>query len=130
MNKKTPMITDRKLMHKRLTELCKKLNQSNYTNLSNALSELNMGKTYFNALVKSKIVFKINGYWKGSERLTENKLNEFVLISRRNITKINSRIIKGQSTIKFPKVNTTNKKLNIKKIDFIQRLKILLTGHL
>jgi hypothetical protein len=130
MNKRTPMIKDRKSMHKRLTMLCKKLNSENRTNLSNVLSELKIGLAYHPALQKSKIVYKVDSYWRGSERLTDNKLNEFISLMKADIKKRNSHNVKGQSTITFPKSNNTSKKVKIKKIGLIQRFKILLTGKL
>ncbi len=141
MKTKQAMITNRAVMHKRISELCHFLNNNSITNYQTASDKFRIARWHMNILKKSGIIFKEGDYWKGAERLTEQRLDKFVELcrdySRNNFSK--PKYIK-QCEIKFPKSTTqvtpqvippvAKKTKRLRKVSFIKRIKFLFTGKL
>ena len=140
MKTKQAMITDRALMHKRITELCQYLNTNLVTNYNVASDKFKIAKWHFVIMQKSGIVWKENDCWKGAERLTQQRLDKFVELcrdyTRNNFSK--PKYIK-QCEIKFPKstAQVTDqvtapvvKTRKLRKVSLIKRIKFLFTGKI
>jgi hypothetical protein len=139
MKTKQPMIKDRDVMHDRITELCQFLNGNRITNYNVASEKLQIAKWHFVTMQQAGIIWKENDCWKGAERLTQQRLDKFVQLSKAYHKRF-TRNQRGQCEIKFPKstqqvthqvtpqVKRTSKQ--IRKVSLIKRIKFLFTGQL
>jgi len=141
MKTKQAMITDRALMHKRISELCRFLNNNSVTNYQTSSDKFKIARWHMTMLTKSGIIFKEGDYWKGAERLTEQRLDKFVELCRdysRNYFR-KSKLVK-QCEIKFPKSTpqvtqqdsppVAKKTRRLRKVSLIKRIKFLFSGKL
>jgi hypothetical protein len=134
MKTKTPMITDKAILHSRLRELCNYLNNNNETSAARIASKLKMGRWYMTMAKNVGIIYYENGYWKGCQRLTDERLNKFIEISREYHKRQNNKNkLLEQCSIEFPKLKEAkviNKSKPFKKPTLIKRIKFLFTGQL
>jgi hypothetical protein len=139
MKTRQAMITDRAIMHKRISKLCNYLNLNDVKNYSDVTKEMQIGKWHFMQMEQCGIVFKDGAYWKGSQRLTEHRLDKFVQLckdyQKNNLNK--PKYLK-QCEIKFPKsthqvtpqATHQVKRKSVRKVSLIKRIKFLFTGKL
>ena len=134
MKTRTPMITDKAILHNRLLKLCNHLNNNNEKSINDVATFFKIGKWYMTVAKNVGIIYYENGYWKGCQRLTDQRLNKF-MDECKNYTKktINKREKFDQCLIEFPKVKQAKiiHKLNpVQKPSLIKRIKFLFTGQL
>ena len=128
------MITDKAILHSRLRELCNYLNNNNETSAARIASKLKMGRWYMTMAKNVGIIYYEIGYWKGCQRLTDERLNKFIEISREYHKRQNNKNkLLEQCSIEFPKLKEAkviNKSKPVKKPTLIKRIKFLFTGQL
>ena len=140
MKTKQAMITDRALMHKRISELCRFLNDNSITNYQVSSDKFKIARWHMTVLTKSGIIFKEGNYWKGAERLTQQRLDKFVELCREyQRENLNKPKVVGQVKIKFPKSTAqvtdqvtapVAKTRKLRKVSLIKRIKFLFTGKI
>lgn len=140
MKTKQAMITDRALMHKRISELCRFLNDNSITNYQVSSDKFKIARWHMTVLTKSGIIFKEGNYWKGAERLTEQRLDKFVELCREYTRNhFNKPKYLKQCEIKFPKstsqvtqqvAHPVAKTRKLRKVSLIKRIKFLFTGKI
>lgn len=140
MKTRQPMIKDRAVMHKRISQLCNYLNANNITNYTDLTSKLQIGKWHFMQMAESGIVYKEGNNWKGAERLTQQRLDKFVELCREyQRENLNKPKVVGQVKIKFPKstpqvtqqvATPVAKTRKLRKVSLIKRIKFLFTGKI
>lgn len=139
MKTKQQMTRDPQLMHKRITELCQYLNTNSVTNYNVASDKFKIAKWHFVVMQKCGIIWKEENIWKGAERLTQQRLDKFVELSKAYHKRFYKKEIK-QCEIKFPKSThqgtqqvthpVAKKTKRLRKVSLIKRIKFLFTGQL
>lgn len=134
MKTRTPMITDKAILHSRLRELCNYLNNNNETCASRIATKFKIGRWYMTIAKNVGIIYHENGYWKGCQRITDERLNKFIEMSRKYHTKQNNKAkLIDQCSIEFPKLKESKvmqKSKPVQKPTLIKRIKFLFTGKL
>jgi len=138
MKTRQPMTKNRDVMHKRISQLCNYLNENNITDYSVASHTFKIGRWYFVTMRKSGIIWKEDNYWRGTQRLTEQRLDKFVELSKAYHKRYIKKEIK-QCEIKFPKLTPqvtqqvappVAKTRKLRKVSLIKRIKFLFTGKI
>lgn len=123
----------------RISILCKNLNAQNCTNIVDFLNVQKMSKTYYVALKQAGIIWKEDDYWRGMERIHDDRFFRF--------KKLQSEYHKGVTNKKQLTLFTKTKvkvepkkevKIEPKKVvsrrkptlGIIQRFKVLFTGKI
>ena len=135
------------MQHKRMTKerivlLCKDLNANKCTNITDFLTLHKMGRSVYVPLKQAGIVWKKDGYWKGLERIHDDrflkykKLNSSYYVPYYNPKKISQPTLFTKTKVKVePKkvVAIEPKKVVSRKrptLGIIQRFKVLFTGKI
>jgi hypothetical protein len=134
MKTRTPMITDKAILHNRLSKLCHHLNNNQEKSINDVAAFLKIGKWYMTVAKNVGIVYYENGYWKGCQRLTDQRLNKF-MDECKNYSKRTIRKSKkfDQCSIEFPKMKEAKvmqKSKPVQKPTLIKRIKFLFTGKI
>ena len=125
----------RKMTKERINAMCKDLNNHNYTNIGQVMVRHKMGKhspVYFQ---QAGIIWKKDGYWRGLERIHEDRFLKFKKYQSNYFTPSQPTLftktkvkIDPKKVIKVePRMVTPRKKATL---GIVQRLKVLFTGKI
>ena len=129
----------KKMTKERITILCKNLNSQNCTNITDFLTLHKMGRTNYVSLQKAGIIWKKDGYWKGLERIHDDRFFKYQKLQKQSYKEMNHPIqptLFSKTKVKVnpkkvvaiePKKVTTRKKPTL---GIIQRFKVLFTGKI
>lgn len=129
----------KKMTKERITILCKNLNAQNCTNITDFLTLHKMGRTNYASLQKAGIIWKKDGYWKGLERIHDDRFFKYQKLQKQSYKEMNHPIqptLFSKTKVKVdpkkvvaiePKKVTTRKKPTL---GIVQRLKVLFTGKI
>lgn len=129
----------KKMTKERITILCKNLNSQNCTNITDFLTLHKMGRTNYVSLQKAGIIWKKDGYWKGLERIHDDRFFKYQKLQKQSYKEMNHPIqptLFTKTKVKIepkkivaiePKKVTTRKKPTL---GIIQRFKVLFTGKI
>jgi hypothetical protein len=125
----------RKMTKERINAMCKDLNAHNYTNIGQVMIRHKMGKhspVYFQ---QAGIIWKKDGYWRGLERIHEDRFLKFKKYQSNYFTPSQPTLFTKTKVKVEPKkvVNVEPRKVTSRRkptLGIVQRLKVLFTGKL
>jgi hypothetical protein len=135
----------KRMTKERITALCKDLNENKCTNIADFLGHHKMGRAIYVQLEKAGIIWNKDGYWKGLERIHDDRFLKY--------KKLHSSYYAHYNKINYPKkpsqptlFTKTKVKVEPKKevkiqpkkvvsrrkptLGIIQRFKVLFTGKI
>jgi hypothetical protein len=117
----------RKMTKERINAMCKDLNAHNYTNIGQVMTRHKMGKHCPVYLQQAGIIWKKNSYWRGMERIHDERLSKFQEYQSNYFTPSQPTLFTKTKVKVEPRKVTPRKKPTL---GIVQRLKVLFTGKL